>query len=242
VTRIVKKSDLYSLHDAPGSKNIKECIEGILSQQGLRNTAMADPQPIMEHFAKLWADLYGKVLRDVGEKLDAFARKKVAQAFEHTDEVPIEARRAVAALREVVGSKLDSLRDEAAKCTARLIRYSLPPLVFTTNEHYLTAIYKSFVSNTADKKPTDNCSATLLYLKWLAFRKVQVKVVVEAAAKDFIGLYTIDLDKVLKEVLDSFTATATVQLVENESADRTSSRNTAKLELEELHKILNMFN
>ena len=115
------------------------------------------------------------VLREVSAKLDAFARKPVEEAFLGNAGVPAEARRAVAAVYERLGSRLDSLRDEANKCTTRLVRYSLSPLVFITNEHYLTATYESLIAATADDKPTDSSSASVLYCKWLAFNKARYK-------------------------------------------------------------------
>ena len=68
-----------------------------------------------------------------------------------------------------------------------------------------------------------------------------MKVIVEAAAKDLIGLYSIDFDEAVNGVLDEFTNTTIVQLVESEPASRTKERKTAQVELEELEKILSMF-
>jgi GTP-binding protein EngB required for normal cell division len=237
----VLKSELFYVHDSKIFEGVIECIEGIVENQGLRNTALADPQPVVEHFAKLWAKEYGAVLREVSAKLDVFACKTVKEAFLGNGGVPAEARDAVVALCEGLVSRLDSLRAEANKCIARLVRYSLAPLVFTTNEHYLTATYTSIVAASAGAKPTDMSSASLLYCQWLAFRKVQVKVIVEAAAKDLIGLYTIDFDEAVNSVLDAFTDTAIVQLVKSEPASRKNERKTAQGELEELDKILAMF-
>ena len=160
----VDKRELHYPHHDPDSKCVIDCIKGIADNQGLRNTALADPQPVVEHFAKLWANLYEVVLRDVGAKLDVFARTTVEKAFLDNAGVPAEARGAVVALHEGLVTRLDSLRDEANKCIARLVRYSLPPLVFTTNEHYFTATYKSMIAATAGDKPTDSSSAVVALL------------------------------------------------------------------------------
>ena len=53
-----------------------------------------------------------------------------------------------------------------------------------------------------------------------------MKVIVEAAAKDLIGLFTIDFEDAVNSALDAFTDTAIVQLVKSKRVSRTNERKT----------------
>ena len=78
----------------------------------------------------------------------------------------------------------------------------------------------------------------MIYYKWLAYRKVQVKVIVEAAAKDLIGLYAIDFDDIVDKAFESFSYH--VEQVDDEPASRSRKREVARKELQQLEKILRM--
>ncbi len=124
---------------------------------------------------------------------------------------------------------------------ARAVAYNRPPLVFTTNEHYLEENFKKLlaevrsafwqtgkhththrgvsltvfqlqagtvwppslshvvatallsrccpvprVASQEKSPPKDGTSAETLYLRWLAYRKVQIKVLVETTSKDLV--------------------------------------------------------
>ena len=196
----VPRNELHVLKDdkAVIAEHVKKLAE---SGQGLRNLALVDPQPIVEYFAALWVPMYEKVLNSAVNAIDDFVRGAVAKAFACGRDMDLRTRRLVGLLERRATAGLDDLRRDADRCVARLVRYCKPPLAFTTNEHYLASGFQNVVSDLASEHVTDESSAMNIHAQWLAFRKVQSKVIIEAAAKDLIGIYMVDFDALVSDLL-----------------------------------------
>lgn len=233
----VSRDKLYSYRHtcAAVDKHIRESFE-----HGLRMVSLMDPQPVLEHFAKSWAESYGDILKTVVQKFHEHAEDIIKGLFLNDETILPEGMCALRQIHQHVALSIDQIHCKAKDCVARLIRYSEPPLVFSTNEHYFTSLYKGFVK-TMDTGATDACSSELIYCKWLAYRKVQVKVIVEAAAKDLIGLYTIDFDGIVENALESCLTQDVVNKVDNEPSGRAKKRKIATDEEQDLKSILNLF-
>jgi hypothetical protein len=207
------------------------------SGQGLRNLAHVDPQPIVEDFAARWVPMYEEVLKQAVKSIDDFVRGAVKEALARGRDTD-RTRRAVELLERRATAGLDDLRRDADRCVARLVRYCKPPLVFTTNEHYLTSAFQNVVGDLASKPPTDESNAMIIHARWLAFRKVQSKVIIEAAAKDLIGIYTVDFDARVSDLLDN---TRLVDLVEPESQWQANQREQVVKDLATLDELIKAF-
>ena len=207
------------------------------SGQGLRNLAHVDPQPIVEDFAARWVPMYEEVLNSAVNEIDVFVRDAVKEALARGRDTD-RTRRAVELLERRATAGLDDLRRDADRCVARLVRYCKPPLVFTTNEHYLTSAFQNVVGDLASKPPTDESNAMIIHARWLAFRKVQSKVIIEAAAKDLIGIYTVDFVARVSDLLDN---TRLVDLVEPESQWQANQREQVVKDLATLDELIKDF-
>ena len=170
--------------------------------RGLRNTSHSDPQPIIERFMEPWAVKVAQVMRETAANMCKLATEQAIVAFKNA-RVPVAASEAVLGLLEVYKRHIVSLNASAISGIDRIESFNKPPLVFTTNDHYLESIFKHFVAkeNTESTLPTDESSAKILYFRVKAYHKVQTKLVSEAASKELIGLWTTQLNAGLNEVL-----------------------------------------
>ena len=83
-------------------------------------------------------------------------------------------------MQKLLLQELDARNEEAAVQVTKIVCFNQPPLVYTTNEHYLTTLFAATVS---EIPPRDSNSALILYYRIKAYIKVQKKLVIETLAK-----------------------------------------------------------
>ena len=240
-TLTVPRNELLIRKDTPAviAEHIKELTR---KGQGFRNLAHVDPQPIIEDFAARWVPMYEEVLEEAVDSIDEFVRGAVAKAFARGRDTDPRTRRAAELLERRATAGLDDLRRDADRCVKRLVRYGQPPLVFTTNEHYLASAFQNVVGDLASKPPTDESNAMLIHARWLAFQKVQSKVIIEAATKDLLGIYIVDFDALVNGLLyNTRLDPAILEAVDPETQTRANQRKRVVADLATLEELVKAF-
>jgi hypothetical protein len=237
ITKLRACMDASETRDAgqwsPAASYVKELLS-----KDLCNDVHKGAQPVIEHFAAKWALLYQAVLENACGILGKRVRKVIRDVFASTPQVT---KRPMKQLEDRALLIADKLRNDAQQCIARLVRYNLAPLVYTTNEHYLTSSYDHIHNAEAREPPSDASSCEEIYDRWLAYRKVQSKVIIEAASKDLLGIYLIDFDAAMDTIMRSFTDPQIVAMVDAEPASRASERKRVCAELETLEALVKDF-
>ena len=140
--------------------------------------------------------------------INDFARRVVAEAFarskgqnaEQCTELAVELRKRSAT------AGVDDLCRDADKCVRKVIRYVRPPLVFTTNEHYLASVFEKMIADLDGKPHRDERPAQIMHAQWLAFRKVQSKVIIESTSLSKVIIESTSLASTCLTLTRSFTA------------------------------------
>ena len=220
-TEDVPNNGIYSQTRVPEDmvKDVKAVANEI---QGLRNLAHVDPQHVIETYALDFADRYRRVFLNAHKECHAHVTKAFDAAF-NDERVPETVRLLAGELAGEMRKRLESIRQDALKCIERLTRYNARPLVFTTNEHYVDQIFRDLLAR-SKLGSTDSGSAEVLYLRVLAYWKVQVKVVIETGTKDLTGLYVIDAARAFDEVLGLLKSEAFIVRVQDEPRARARER------------------
>eukprot|EP00961_Rhodomonas_salina_P149146 2007486-Rhodomonas_salina.1 len=170
-----------------------------MQARGLRNLMHADRQPIIEEYARRFAEHYKSILTKRGKAVQSLVRNAIDSAFSSNVE-----EAAVGVARQL-RDEMSGLESEARKNTEAAFKMieehnTNPDLVFTTNEHYLTGLVQEMVA--ADTQmTTDNGSARHIYHNVRAFLKVQRKQVAELAAKELIRTAVLDLEASMNRLL-----------------------------------------
>lgn len=210
-------------------------VDGLIqNMQGLTNTAHVGPHQVVEHFAELWADDYKVALDKASNAMSTKTREVVEIAFQAGESG--RSRRAVRLLRDVALGHLGDIEQQAAACIKRLVGYNKTPLVFTTNEHYLTSNLARM--NEQSSCMDDSSSTQLLLDHWRAYAKVQVKLVAEAASKDLIGLFYRDALDAVRAVIQQFVGEEFTQRVDEAPESWSVKREQLKGDLQSLDQAL----
>jgi hypothetical protein len=154
------------------------------AHRGLRNPSHADPQIVIEYYAKDFSDRYGPLLKDQKAKLIEICKDLFSDDFTTKIEDHFPAASTVyKRLAEKIAHILSNVIEELDGRLDDLIAYNQPPLVFTTNNHYLDQTFIDLTGGNPLVGSTDEGSATIMYYRVRAYHKVQSKVILEAAAK-----------------------------------------------------------
>ena len=224
-TGMVARDKVWST--ASGPERMVQDVRALAQElRGIRNLAHVDPQPIIEAYVTDWASRYETVLKEAARRVAASAKEWV-DAWFSLDTLPVTTAPLVGALHEEMHARLAKLDTEALHAMARIVRYNRPPLVLTTNDHYLESVYRDLVGKDTEGASDDGAAKLLYYRVW-AYWKVQVKVVVEVAVKDLFDVYLSMLDDAFEEVVAKFVADEYVSRVSAEP--RSQQRERERLE------------
>ena len=134
-TGMVARDKVWST--ASGPERMVQDVRALAQElRGIRNLAHVDPQPIIEAYVTDWASRYETVLKEAARRVAASAKEWV-DAWFSLDTLPVTTAPLVGALHEEMHARLAKLDTEALHAMARIVRYNRPPLVLTTNDHYL---------------------------------------------------------------------------------------------------------
>ena len=95
----------------------------------------------------------------------------------------------------------------------------------------------------ADNPPTtkDGVSDELIWLRWLSYRKVQVKAIVETGAKDLIRTLLVGFETAVGRILSGFFDPNLAKLIRPEDRFRRAERKRLEVDVAKLDSILQSF-
>ena len=216
--------------------------------QGLRNLHFVDPQPIVEYFAETLAKTVHEALSEANSKAANFLRQQANGLFKststsaETSSTSTRARKALLKIASMLRDRIQKIIDEGQANRERIVSYNRPPLVFTTNTHYLEAIF-AVLMQMESLPPTDETSAEVLYLRWVAYRKVQIKMLVETASKDLVRTFLVGFERAVTEVLAPQVVLSkdVMDLVAEQPLELQQEEQRLKVDIEALDAVLAAF-
>ena len=169
-----------------------EDITALARRRGVRNLVHTDRLPIIEAYAKQFAEYYTGVIRAAAEELRGLMRACIDVAF--TDGVCEAAKHAAAKLRRLVTDEEALVAARADEAIGALEQYnSEGDLLFSPNEHYLNSLIQQMVA--ADKSmASDTAGARHIWHNVRAYIKVQRKFVSELATKELLRTLVLGVD------------------------------------------------
>ena len=166
------------------------------TQCALRNLAHADPQLVIDRYARDFASRYESILLAHCAKFKDLSRKYIEKQFaEDGVDVPVMGKPVLRGLKTIAMSILDELSTKVIEFVSEIARWNRPPLTFTPNEHYLDSIFRGLVKNDTTTGSTDEGSATLQYYHVRAYLKVEKKAVLEQHPRFLCRILKADLQR-----------------------------------------------
>lgn len=193
------KKKIKSLDSTPDS--IVKDILRLADDRGLRNIVHIDRQPIIELFAKQFAQHYTGVIRSAKKEMFDKIRKLFDCVFR--EGIATTATPVARALQQklVVLMKDVETRTDLSICAMEEYN-TAPDLIFTPNNHYLTELIKKMVESDTEMV-TDDGGARHIYHNIRAFIKVQVKLISELACKELTRSILIQCERQFRALLES---------------------------------------
>jgi hypothetical protein len=105
----------------------------------------------------------------------------------------------------------------------------------------LASVFEKMIAGLNGEPPTDERPAQTMHAQWLAFRKVQSKVIIEAASKDLLGIYMVDFDALFHGLLSANIDPKVVNAVLPEPSSLEREREQVVKQLATLEDLLKAF-
>ena len=178
-----------------------EDIEKLACDRGIRNIVHADRQPIIEAYAKQFADHYTGILEeslhDIQEMLDNFFDEIFSYGIHDI------ARPVATYLRKQMRTEIEeAFKIAKLAIEAMSAQNTNPDLIFTPNEHYLNTLVQKMVA--ADTgMASDSGGARHIYHNIRAFIKVQRKYISELASKELIRTTIVETETRFDKLLNT---------------------------------------
>jgi len=176
-------------------------IVALAANRGMRNFVHMDRQPIIECYAKAFAQHYTKEIRDtkdlICKKLDLLLNTVFSK------NLPEIAKLAAAKLQLFMHKGVkESLEDCENAIIVMESQNTEPDLIFSPNEHYLNDLIQEMVA--ADQQmATDQGGTRLIFHNVRAYIKVQRKQISEQASKELIRTMVLGTQRRFNELLSS---------------------------------------
>ena len=199
---ITRSIDTLQSGETADIDSIVKDIEQLGSRdRGMRNLVHCDRQPIIEAYAKQFADYYTEILNDslsqIEDELDEFYNT----VFSHN--INDLARPVSDHLRKKMELEIEEARKMAESAIAGIQQHNTnSDLIFSPNEHYLNSLVQQMVE--ADTgMASDSGGARHIYHNVRAFIKVQRKYISELASKEMIRTTIVETECRFRQLFDS---------------------------------------
>ena len=190
---VTKSIDMLSSGEASHIDCMIKDIEQLgSSDRGIRNLVHCDRQPIIEAYAKQFADYYTTILESsltkIDKELDEFYNTVFSNGINNL------ARPVSDYLRKKMGLELHEVQEIAESAIVAIQQHNTnPDLIFSPNEHYLNSLVQKMAE--ADTgMASDSGGARHIYHNVRAFIKVQRKYISELASKEIIRITIIETE------------------------------------------------
>jgi len=178
-----------------------EDIGLLAANRGTRNFVHVDRQPIIECYAKAFAQHYTKEIRDTKDLICKKLDLVLNTVF--TKDLPESAKPAAARLRLCMNKGVkESLEDCEHAIMVMETQNTEPDLIFSPNEHYLNDLIQKM--GAADKMmATDQGGTRHIFHNVRAYIKVQRKQISEQASKELIRTIVLGTQRHFNELISS---------------------------------------
>jgi len=196
---IKKPNDCYSAHCVSSSCLLGEIQEEMNKNRGLRNTIHADRMPIIEKHAQKFSEYYSQVMNKFSKQFYSLLEKTYTEVFTSQDneinQIPL------GKLKKDFWKLLKGQQQKMAQTIDRIQSYNQPPIVNTTNEHYLHQLIAKMMESVDFSD--DQAACKHIYFNIRAFIKDQRKFICEIASKEFQKTLLIECESQFNHLLDT---------------------------------------
>ena len=167
--------------------------------RGLRNTIHADRMPIIEKHAQKFSEYYSQVMTKFLKQFYSLLEKTYTEVFTSQDneinQIPL------GKLKKDFWKLLRGQQQKMAQTIDRIQSYNQPPIVNTTNEHYLHQLIAKMMEGVDFSD--DQAACKHIYFNIRAFIKDQRKFICEIASKEFQKTLLIECESQFNHLLDT---------------------------------------
>ena len=189
--------------------DIKNIIE---DEKEFRMDSFADRQPVLERFAKDFSTRLGTVSQQHLADLKKAVRKFILEKVFH--ESFVECGKKIESALQI--KILFLLEETAQRAQARLqefIEWNTPPLVFSTNEHYVNQTFRNLIAKDEKNASTDKGALYEIYYHVRAYWKDQNKMMIEMVTKCLLQHFVVCVDREVQSFLRNLDGGSLVQLI-----------------------------
>ena len=196
---IKESNDCYSAHCISSPCLLGEIQEEMNKNRGLRNTIHADRMPIIEKHAQKFSEYYSQVMTKLSKQFYSLLEKTYTEVFtsqeNEINQIPL------GKLKKEFWKLLKGQQQKMAQTIDRIQSYNQPPIVNTTNEHYLHQLIAKMMEGVDFSD--DQASCKHIYFNIRAFIKDQRKFICEIASKEFQKTLLIECESQFNHLLDT---------------------------------------
>lgn len=194
-----KPNECYSAHCISSPCLLGEIQEEMNKNRGLRNTIHADRMPIIEKHAQKFSEYYSQVMNKFSKQFYSLLEKTYTEVFTSQDneinQIPL------GKLKKDFWKLLKGQQQKMAHTIDRIQSYNQPPIVNTTNEHYLHQLIAKMMEGVDFSD--DQAACKHIYFNIRAFIKDQRKFICEIASKEFQKTLLIECESQFNHLLDN---------------------------------------
>ena len=198
-TQTVRASECFSYLCVEQECLLEEIKIELDKTRGLRNIIHGDRMPIIEQHANKFSEHYTQVLHEFSEKFLSLIRDSYTKILsDDTNEIY------KIPLQKLQKTFLESLITQQQKITEvieRIKSYNQPPIVNSTNEHYLNQLIAKMMEGHDFSDDMGPCKH--IYYNIRAFIKDQRKFICEIASKEFQLTLLIENETHFNKLLES---------------------------------------